>query len=85
MVMVNIYIADHPNFPCPIGRTVEEAVNAIRSGYGFLNGFIVRNGEAIFLNDIISADGDYRFINFQSTASAPAPAPAPAPGMLETS
>jgi hypothetical protein len=34
--MVNINIAGHKEFHCPVGRTVEEAVGAIRSMYGLL-------------------------------------------------
>lgn len=65
--MVNIDIEGHKNFPCPVDRTVEEAENKIRSMYGLLNGGILKNGVAMFLNDIITAeaDGVYQFVNFQ--------------------
>jgi hypothetical protein len=58
-------ISGHNDFPCPVGRTVEEAVTAIRSGYGLINGFILRNEEATFPNDTITADGNYQFVNFE--------------------
>ena len=64
--MVNIVVAGHSVFPCPVGWTVEKARNEIRSRYGLLNGGIDRNGEAMASDDIITADGDYRFVNFQS-------------------
>lgn len=62
---VNIRIANRNDFPCPIGRTVEAVTNAIHSGYGLLNGFIKRNGVAMFPDEIVTADGDYEFVNFQ--------------------
>ncbi len=62
--MVNI--AGHSDFPCPVGWTVEEAVNAIRSEYGFINGGVLRNGEAMRHTDAITAGGNYQFVNFQS-------------------
>ena len=64
--MVNIHIAGHNDFRCPVDRTVEEAVNAIRSMFGLINGGIERNGEAMFPNDGITAVGEYQFVNFQS-------------------
>eukprot|EP01040_Poterioochromonas_malhamensis_P015584 gene15585-17467_t len=38
--VVIIRIAGHNNFPCPVGRTVEETGDAIRSRYGLRNGGI---------------------------------------------
>ncbi len=64
--MVNIIIAGHDDFPCPVGWTVALAEERIRVGYGLLNGFIRKNGEAMASSDIITADGDYHFVNFQS-------------------
>ena len=63
----NIHIAGRNDFPCPIGRIVEEVTNVIRSGRLLLGGEIQRNGVVMFPNEIITADGgDYRFVNFQS-------------------
>ena len=41
---VNIHIAGRNDFPCPIGRIVEEATNIIRSARGLMYGEIQRNG-----------------------------------------
>ena len=62
---VNIHIAGRNDFPCPIGRIVEEVINVIRSGRLLLGGEIQRNGQVMFPNDIITSDGDYHFVNFQ--------------------
>jgi hypothetical protein len=62
---VNIHIADRNDFICPVGRTVEEVTNAVRSEYGLMYGEIQRNEVVMFPNDIITADGDYHFVNFQ--------------------
>ncbi len=64
--MVTIVIAGHSDFPCPVGWTVEEATNEIRSMYGLSNGGIRRNGEAMRPIDAITAGGNYQFVNFQS-------------------
>ncbi len=63
--MVNIHIAGHSGFHCPVGWTVGKAEARIRSGYGLINGLIERNEEAMASDDIITADGDYHFVNFQ--------------------
>ena len=63
--MVNIHIAGHNDFHCPVGWTVEQARNKIRSMYGLINGGIERNGEAMASNDTITSEGDYHFINSQ--------------------
>eukprot|EP01040_Poterioochromonas_malhamensis_P014943 gene14943-16633_t len=64
--MVNIVIAGHNDFPCPVGWTVAQAEERIRSRYGLINGGIDRNGEAMAATDTITADGNYQFVNFQS-------------------
>ena len=63
--MVNIIVEGYSDFPCPIGWTVEKAKNEIRSGYGFVNGFILRNNEAMSSDEIITTDGNYRLVKFQ--------------------
>ena len=64
MPAVNIHIEGKADFPCPVGWTVEQATNAIRSEYGVMHGGIRRNGEATLPNDTITVHGDYVFVNF---------------------
>lgn len=63
--MVNIQIHGHTDYPCPAGWTVERARNEIRSGYGLANGFLLKNGEAVAAEELITTDGGYSFVNFQ--------------------
>ena len=65
VLVKNIHIEGKDDFPCPVGRTVAEVKKEIRSEYGLLNGGIRENDVAIFDNDIITEDGEYRFVNFQ--------------------
>ncbi len=67
LAAVNIHISGRNDFPCPVGKTVEAVVDAIRSGRGLMYGEIHKNGVAMFPNDTITADdGDYyNFVNFQ--------------------
>jgi hypothetical protein len=65
-MVVVIYIAGQNDFPCPDGWTVDMAENRIRSRYGFLNGGIDRNGEAMASTDTITPGSHYEFVNFQS-------------------
>lgn len=61
----NIHIAGRNDFPCPIGRTVEEVEERIRSIHLLTGGGILRNGVALFPNDVITLEGDYHFVDFQ--------------------
>jgi hypothetical protein len=63
---VVIYIAGRNDFPCPDGCTADMAENRIRSGYGLMNRYIVKDGEAMVSTDTITAGSDYEFVNFQS-------------------
>jgi hypothetical protein len=66
MSIKNIRIIGHMDFLCPIGVKASAAVDVIRSGYGLKYGYIVKNGGVgVLLDDIITADSDYQFINFQ--------------------
>jgi len=62
---VNIHIAGRNSLSCPVGRTVEEVRNEIRSGYRLEGGFLTKNGVMMFSNDVITSDGDYHFVNYQ--------------------
>jgi hypothetical protein len=62
---VNIHIAGKNSFPCPVGWTVNKAEKRIRSMYRFVGGGIIKNGVATDSDDIMTSDGDYRFINYQ--------------------
>lgn len=66
---VIIHIAGQSDFPCPDGWTVDITENRIRSRYGFLNGGIDRNCEAMASTDKITPGPHYEFVNFQSQQS----------------
>jgi hypothetical protein len=62
----NIRVDGVVDFPCPVGWTVYEAVKAIRSEYVLVGGGMRRNGIGALINDKITEDGEYRFVNFLS-------------------
>jgi hypothetical protein len=64
--MVDIRIAHQSDFHCPVGRTAGDTVNAIHFSRLLIGGEIEVNGVAMFPDDVITATGDYQFVNFVS-------------------
>jgi hypothetical protein len=62
---VNIYVAEGKFFPCPVGWTVDRAETRIRTMYRLEGGGVLQNGVAMDSVDLITSDGDYRFVNYQ--------------------
>jgi hypothetical protein len=58
--------ADRNHFHAPVGKTVKDTVNAIHFGRGLIYGEIERNGVSMYPDEVITSDGDFHFVNFQS-------------------
>ncbi len=69
-MLKNIRVKDHDDFPCAVGWNVEEARNEIRKTYILTGGCIVKNRIAARPTDLITSDGEYEFINFQTVTQS---------------
>ena len=64
--MIRIQITGRNPFLCPVGWTVEQAEWKIRSSYEVTDGHVEKYGIPMSVDETLTLDGDYRFVNFRS-------------------